>query len=123
MCSRDLPAQDLRTLCETLRGRRPGRGGTVPDQLQPPPEGGPEGKEEPGLSGSPLKQRRLQDEARRSRASCNDLRTSGAEPGDEKGWDKVPDDAYDLLDKLLDLNPASRITAAKALLHPLFKDL
>lgn len=37
------------------------------------------------------------------------------------GWDKVPDEAYDLLDKLLDLNPATRITAKDALLHPFFK--
>lgn len=42
---------------------------------------------------------------------------------DERGWDQVPDEAYDLLDRLLDLNPASRITAAEALCHPLFKDL
>ena len=42
---------------------------------------------------------------------------------DERGWDKVPDEAYDLLDRLLDLNPATRITAAQALQHPLFKDL
>lgn len=42
---------------------------------------------------------------------------------DERGWDRVPDDAYDLLDQLLDLNPSTRITAAQALQHPLFKDL
>lgn len=42
---------------------------------------------------------------------------------DERGWDRVPDEAYDLLDRLLDLNPASRITAAQALQHPLFSDL
>lgn len=40
-----------------------------------------------------------------------------------EGWDAVPDEAYDLLDKLLDLNPASRITAEAALLHPFFKDM
>lgn len=42
---------------------------------------------------------------------------------DMKGWDRVPDEAYDLLDKLLDLNPATRITAKEALLHPFFKDM
>lgn len=42
---------------------------------------------------------------------------------DAEGWDRVPDDVYDLLDKLLDLNPATRTTAAAALQHPLFKDL
>ena len=40
-----------------------------------------------------------------------------------EGWDEVPDEAYDQLDKLLDLNPASRITAEEALLHPFFKDM
>uniref|UniRef100_A0A8D3A1T9 non-specific serine/threonine protein kinase n=1 Tax=Scophthalmus maximus TaxID=52904 RepID=A0A8D3A1T9_SCOMX len=40
-----------------------------------------------------------------------------------QGWDRVPDEAYTLLDRLLDLNPATRITAAQALQHPLFKDL
>uniref|UniRef100_A0A2K5JZM7 Cell division cycle 7-related protein kinase n=1 Tax=Colobus angolensis palliatus TaxID=336983 RepID=A0A2K5JZM7_COLAP len=34
----------------------------------------------------------------------------------------VPDEVYDLPDKLLDLNPASRITAEEVLLHPFFKD-
>lgn len=42
---------------------------------------------------------------------------------DMKGWDQVPDEAYDLLDKLLDLNPATRITAKEALIHPFFKDM
>lgn len=42
---------------------------------------------------------------------------------DERGWDRVPDEAYNLLDKLLDLNPSTRITAAQALQHPLFTDL
>lgn len=42
---------------------------------------------------------------------------------EEHGWDRVPDEAYDLLDRLLDLNPATRITAAQALQHPLFTDL
>ncbi|XP_061098991.1 cell division cycle 7-related protein kinase isoform X1 [Conger conger] len=123
LCSRDLPAQDLRTLCETLRGTRPCAGGTAPDHLQPPLNGGAEGKEDPGLSGSPLKQRRLLDGARRARTSRTDLTPAATAPVDMKGWDQVPDEAYDLLDRLLDLNPATRVTAAKALLHPLFKDL
>nr|6YA7_A Chain A, Cell division cycle 7-related protein kinase,Cell division cycle 7-related protein kinase,Cell division cycle 7-related protein kinase [Homo sapiens] len=63
LCSKEVPAQDLRKLCERLRGAGAG------------------------------------------------------------GWNEVPDEAYDLLDKLLDLNPASRITAEEALLHPFFKDM
>uniref|UniRef100_A0A3B4UAS7 non-specific serine/threonine protein kinase n=1 Tax=Seriola dumerili TaxID=41447 RepID=A0A3B4UAS7_SERDU len=85
VCSRDLPRQDLRTLCETLRGRRP----SPADEVTPLPE---------------------------ARGDCK-------VEDDERGWDKVPDEAYNLLDRLLDLNPATRITAAQALLHPLFKDL
>ncbi|XP_035279410.1 cell division cycle 7-related protein kinase isoform X1 [Anguilla anguilla] len=124
LCSRDLPAQDLRTLCETLRGTRPCKGGAVPDKPPVPLNVAPDSKEDPGLSGSPPKQHRLQDDARRSRASTTDPAAAAEEdPADRKGWDRVPDEAYDLLDKLLDLNPATRITAAKALQHPLFKDL
>uniref|UniRef100_A0A8D3A1W2 non-specific serine/threonine protein kinase n=1 Tax=Scophthalmus maximus TaxID=52904 RepID=A0A8D3A1W2_SCOMX len=82
VCSRELPRQDLRTLCETLRGRRP----TPDDEVTPLHE--KDGVEDKG-----------------------------------QGWDRVPDEAYTLLDRLLDLNPATRITAAQALQHPLFKDL
>lgn len=41
----------------------------------------------------------------------------------DQGWDQVPNEAYNLLDQLLDLNPATRVTAAQALQHPLFSDL
>lgn len=44
-------------------------------------------------------------------------------PPDPKGWDRVPNSAYDLLDKLLDLSPATRITAKDALLHPFFRNV
>uniref|UniRef100_A0A3Q0SYM8 non-specific serine/threonine protein kinase n=1 Tax=Amphilophus citrinellus TaxID=61819 RepID=A0A3Q0SYM8_AMPCI len=81
VCSRELPRQDLRTLCERLRGRRPSPDNEV----------------------TPLPERKAEE--------------------DEGGWDRVPDEAYDLLDKLLDLNPSTRITATQALQHPLFKDL
>ncbi|KAI1883289.1 hypothetical protein AGOR_G00243670 [Albula goreensis] len=112
LCSSELPAQDLRTLCERLRGTRPCKGGAgaPPGQPQEATDAGAECKDDPEPAGTPAKQRRK---------SCP------AEPEDEDrgGWDRVPDAAYDLLDKLLDLNPASRITAPQALLHPLFMDL
>ncbi|KAG9334070.1 hypothetical protein JZ751_009162 [Albula glossodonta] len=112
LCSSELPAQDLRTLCDRLRGTRPCKGGAgaPPDQPQEATDAGAECKDDPEPAGTPAKQRRK---------SCP------AEPEDEDrgGWDRVPDAAYDLLDKLLDLNPASRITAPQALLHPLFTDL
>lgn len=106
VCSRELPQQDLRTLCETLRRRR-----TQQEVQVTPVPGGDKDTETPseGLSewdkdgASPLKDTGVEEEA--------------------QGWDRVPDEAYDLLDRLLDLNPATRITAAQALQHPLFSDL
>lgn len=41
----------------------------------------------------------------------------------QQSWDRVPTVAYDLLDKLMDLNPDTRIKAKMALQHPLFTDL
>ncbi|KAM3915012.1 cell division cycle 7-related protein kinase [Leptodactylus fuscus] len=40
-----------------------------------------------------------------------------------QGWDRVPDEAYHLLDRLLDMNPSTRITAEEAMTHPLFRGL
>ncbi|XP_031153897.1 cell division cycle 7-related protein kinase isoform X2 [Sander lucioperca] len=148
VCSRELPRQDLRTLCETLRGRRP-----APDEVTPLPEANedsaatchhkiqdatPTHRPTKGTSKQP------KDEAGErpwslSSALPNPQERSGnteaarlAKPSsgtdckvkeDERGWDTVPDEAYNLLDRLLDLNPATRITATQALQHPLFKDL
>ncbi|XP_062336812.1 cell division cycle 7-related protein kinase isoform X1 [Osmerus eperlanus] len=101
MCSCELPRQDLRTLCETLRGRSSPDDEAMP--LHPPnidianPQEPP--TEEPG---------------------GRNAEENVPEPQDEGGWDQVPEEAYDLLDRLLDLNPATRITAQQALHHPLF---
>ncbi|KAJ8357389.1 hypothetical protein SKAU_G00201830 [Synaphobranchus kaupii] len=81
LCSRDLPAQDLRTLCETLRGTRPCKGGPAPDELQAALNVLTEGKEDPSLSGSPLKRRHLQDDVRQSRVSRTDLKTATRRAG------------------------------------------
>ena len=52
--------------------------------------------------------------------SKGNSRLSGQYSGDSGGWDNVPLDAYDLLHRLLDLNPYTRITADEALKHPFF---
>ncbi|XP_070701473.1 cell division cycle 7-related protein kinase [Pempheris klunzingeri] len=140
--SRELPRQDLRTLCETLRGRRP----SPDDEVTPLPEANKDS------NGS--RRHKIQDDTpthRPTRGTSKQLKdgAGGSLPNhqehsgrtdttrlakqrsetdckveeDERGWDRVPDEAYDLLDRLLDLNPNTRITAAQALQHPLFKDL
>lgn len=137
VCSRELPRQDLRTLCETLRGRRPS-----PDDEDTPlpaattqlsklqddtpthrPAEGAFNKhkgEAPHLS---KHQECSGSKEMSSVLSDNILEADFKVEDDERGWDRVPDEAYILLDRLLDLNPATRITAAEALQHPLFKDL
>uniref|UniRef100_A0A3Q3EN04 non-specific serine/threonine protein kinase n=1 Tax=Labrus bergylta TaxID=56723 RepID=A0A3Q3EN04_9LABR len=141
VCSRELPRQDLRTLCETLRGRKP-----TPDDVTPLPE--------TNTDATASRRHKIQDETPTHRPTEGILKQHKDGAGetlpytqeksgtletahphkqssqadckvekDERGWDRVPDMAYDLLDQLLDLNPLTRITAAQALQHPLFKDL
>ncbi|KAM6918422.1 cell division cycle 7-related protein kinase isoform 3-T3 [Xenentodon cancila] len=137
VCSRELPRQDLRTLCESLRGRRPSMDNTV----TPAPESSRQNKVQDETpthwpDGTALKQKRDEgetfptnrrqssnEETENSNCPTKQSSTDGNEEEDERGWDRVPDQAYDLLDRLLDLNPSTRITAAQALQHPLFKDM
>uniref|UniRef100_A0A2K6DUT6 non-specific serine/threonine protein kinase n=1 Tax=Macaca nemestrina TaxID=9545 RepID=A0A2K6DUT6_MACNE len=111
LCSKEVPAQDLRKLCERLRG---------PTSHQPTISEKNDHKASrlvqtpPGqYSGNSFKKGDSN-----SCGCCFDEYTTNLE-----GWNEVPDEAYDLLDKLLDLNPASRITAEEVLLHPFFKDM
>ncbi|XP_075799401.1 cell division cycle 7-related protein kinase isoform X1 [Microtus pennsylvanicus] len=116
LCSKEVPAQDLRKLCESLRGL---------DSNTPKLAAGPPGCASPENTSSPVQIRPPQH----SKDSVYRGDSSGCETHpmecttNLEGWDAVPDEAYDLLDKLLDLNPASRITAEAALLHPFFKDM
>ncbi|XP_029401295.1 cell division cycle 7-related protein kinase isoform X2 [Mus pahari] len=124
LCSKEVPAQDLRALCERLRGL---------DSTTPRSAIGPPGNtsHDPAASENPdHKTSRVQAaQAQYSEDSLYERDSDGyrSHPRDctsnSEGWDSVPDEAYDLLDKLLDLNPASRITAEAALLHPFFKDM
>ncbi|XP_064371998.1 cell division cycle 7-related protein kinase isoform X2 [Dromaius novaehollandiae] len=119
LCTQDVPAQNLRTLCEKLRGTNSSSSRSKGDKhttsvndLALP--AAIDKQCAPKTCGKEIQH--LQ--------SCQE--GDGAleiKATDMKGWDKVPDDAYDLLDKLLDLNPATRITAKEALLHPFFKDM
>lgn len=104
VCSRELPRLDLRILCETLRGLRPCGDDSLPSEFMASRHPA-DVKAQPGGQAEKL-------------SSVDNATESCA-----LGWDRVPDDFYDLLDKLLDLNPATRITAAMALQHPVFKDI
>ncbi|XP_035993785.1 cell division cycle 7-related protein kinase isoform X2 [Fundulus heteroclitus] len=136
MCSRELPRQDLRTLCETLRGstssadddaRGPEAGtatheNTTQDDTPTHRPGGPKPKQRlrKHKEGSDTPPEHLDCSASLKGPANHSSLSDGYQ---EKGWDTVPDEAYDLLDQLLDLNPSTRITAAEALQHPLFKGL
>lgn len=119
LCTQVVPAQNLRTLCEKLRGTNSScrrAQGEVPsksvnDSALPVAADKPCAPETPRKQIQHVKSLQEGDGALEMKAT------------DMKGWDQVPDEAYDLLDKLLDLNPATRITAKEALLHPFFKDM
>lgn len=120
MCSKEVPAQDLRKLCERLRGLDASTPGLAVD---PPGRTSRDPASENAATQAPCAQA---SEARRSEGSSRGGDSAGcprATTTNAEGWDAVPDVAYDLLDRLLDLNPASRITAEAALLHPFFRDM
>ncbi|XP_054092496.1 cell division cycle 7-related protein kinase isoform X2 [Callithrix jacchus] len=126
LCSKEVPAQDLRKLCERLRGMDSNTPKLTSDALQGPGSHQPTFSEETDRKASHLIQtspgqysgNSFKKGDNNSCERCFDEYTTNLE-----GWNDVPDEAYDLLDKLLDLNPASRITAEEALLHPFFKDM
>ncbi|XP_070261683.1 cell division cycle 7-related protein kinase isoform X3 [Myotis yumanensis] len=125
LCSKEVPAQDLRKLCEKLRSSEANTPKLASD-IQGPASHDPAFSEKTDHKAARLIQTpqaqhsgNLLCKGNRSGCwGCLDVHTT-----DLEGWDAVPDEAYDLLDRLLDLNPASRITAEEALLHPFFKDL
>nr|XP_055197131.1 cell division cycle 7-related protein kinase isoform X2 [Nyctereutes procyonoides] len=125
LCSKEVPAQDLRKLCEKLRGIDSNTPQLTSD-TQGPASHDPSFSEKTDHKASHLIQtpQALPSGNSLCKGDSNGCgRGLNMDTADLEGWNEVPDEAYDLLDKLLDLNPASRITAEEALLHPFFKDM
>eukprot|EP00071_Canis_lupus_P006695 XP_005621994.1 cell division cycle 7-related protein kinase isoform X2 [Canis lupus familiaris] len=125
LCSKEVPAQDLRKLCEKLRGINSNTPQLTSD-TQGPASHDPSFSEKTDHKASHLIQtpQALPSGNSLCKGDSNGCgRGLNMDTADLEGWNEVPDEAYDLLDKLLDLNPASRITAEEALLHPFFKDM
>ncbi|XP_077134441.1 cell division cycle 7-related protein kinase isoform X2 [Ranitomeya variabilis] len=119
VCSKELPAKDLRELCEGLR--------RVCLSVTP----GIESDVQKQRAALQMRMIEKQDgwfeeetcETRPSNTSESYMSSAGSIGYRQSGWDRVPDEAYHLLDRLMDMNPATRITAEEALSHPVFKDL
>uniref|UniRef100_A0A8C7BER7 non-specific serine/threonine protein kinase n=1 Tax=Neovison vison TaxID=452646 RepID=A0A8C7BER7_NEOVI len=124
LCSKEVPAQDLRKLCEKLRGIDSNTPRLTSD-IQGPVSRDPAFSETTDHKASQLTQtpQAQHSENLLYKGDSNGCGGSLNTDTNLQGWNEVPDEAYDLLDKLLDLNPASRITAEEALLHPFFKDM
>ncbi|XP_077602262.1 cell division cycle 7-related protein kinase isoform X2 [Crocuta crocuta] len=125
LCSKEIPAQDLRKLCEKLRGIDSNTL-TLTSDVQGPAARDPAFSEKTDHNVSHVIQQTPEAQHPGNSLHKDNNGCGGSLNTDTislEGWNEVPDEAYDLLDKLLDLNPASRITAEEALLHPFFKDM
>ncbi|XP_069795287.1 cell division cycle 7-related protein kinase isoform X2 [Narcine bancroftii] len=129
-CSKECPKLDLRTLCERLRGthdlNKRKSNQPVDDSLTSGTGTAPDAKDDKTKNITSLSQtQEVQNQPRKEKESIQwnaDLK-SKVKASDVKNWGDVSDLAYDLLDKLLDLNPVTRITAEKALKHPFFEGM
>ncbi|XP_041064588.1 cell division cycle 7-related protein kinase isoform X2 [Carcharodon carcharias] len=133
-CSKECPKLDLRTLCERLRGtdcssKRKSNQKNEPKECSritgcvPGPDIKDDEKKE--KTDSLTYKQELHSQPRKVKQDIrwdSDFKST-ARSSDMKSWNRVPDLAYDLLDKLLDLNPATRLTAEKALKHPFFEGI
>ncbi|KAM9130120.1 cell division cycle 7-related protein kinase isoform 2-T3 [Pangshura tecta] len=124
LCTKEVPAHDLRTLCERLRGTNSSCTKTSDVHTNSFYEPALAIDTHKKVEFAPQPPREKIQGLKNCHESNNGLEIKITEKAtDLKGWDRVPDEAYDLLDKLLDLNPATRITAKEALLHHFFKDI
>ncbi|XP_051481520.1 cell division cycle 7-related protein kinase isoform X2 [Apus apus] len=119
LCTQVVPAQNLRTLCEKLRGTSSSCKRTQGEVLSTSVND----SAVPVAVDKPCVPETLRKQIQHLKSFQEGDGAFEMKATDMKGWDQVPDEAYDLLDKLLDLNPATRITAKEALLHPFFKDM
>uniref|UniRef100_A0A8C5TMA6 non-specific serine/threonine protein kinase n=1 Tax=Malurus cyaneus samueli TaxID=2593467 RepID=A0A8C5TMA6_9PASS len=117
VCTQVVPTQNLRSLCEKLRGTHSSCKGSQGEVLSRSEAN----RALPVAADKPCAPEILGKQIQQSFQEGDGALEMRAT--DMKGWDQVPDEAYDLLDKLLDLNPATRITAKEALQHPFFKDI
>ncbi|XP_067892860.1 cell division cycle 7-related protein kinase isoform X1 [Heterodontus francisci] len=133
-CSKECPKLDLRTLCERLRGtdclsKRKSNQKNEPKECShfagsvPGPDIKDDEKKEKTDSLTYKQELHSQPRKVKQDIQWNSDFKSTTRSSDMKGWSRVPDLAYDLLDKLLDLNPATRITAERALKHPFFEGM
>ncbi|XP_073498690.1 cell division cycle 7-related protein kinase isoform X1 [Phyllobates terribilis] len=121
VCSKELPAKDLRELCEGLR--------RVCLSVTPGTESDVQ-KQRAALQIRMIEKQDgwfVDETCETSPANTSEgfscMSSAGSMGYRQTGWDRVPDEAYHLLDRLLDMNPATRITAEEALSHPIFKGL
>ncbi|GCC31260.1 hypothetical protein chiPu_0009717, partial [Chiloscyllium punctatum] len=130
-CSKECPKLDLKTLCERLRGtdcsskRKPNQKVEPKEGLQIAGNVSAPTRKDDEKTDSLIYKEEFHSQPRRIKQDIrgdSDFKST-ARSSDIKGWTRVPDLAYDLLDRLLDLNPATRITAEQALKHPFFEDL
>ncbi|XP_029474502.1 cell division cycle 7-related protein kinase [Rhinatrema bivittatum] len=123
LCSKEVPGQDLRTLCERLRGTSSSKPTANKLQVYSMELAVSEGKKEEMLIPQTHDEQPLLKNCKLEYCHSDSKTEITESTFNIKGWDRVPDEAYNLLDKLLDLNPATRITAEESLLHPVFKNM
>ncbi|ETE72510.1 Cell division cycle 7-related protein kinase, partial [Ophiophagus hannah] len=125
LCSKEIPAQDLKKLCERLRGKTTSFDNSAGDVQMNPSQEFSLSVGIGNVSDSALQasKKHMQYQKQSTHEDGGKEKKTIQKPSDPKGWDRVPNSAYDLLDKLLDLNPATRMTAKDALQHPFFRNV